>query len=227
MTTSEMSPADFAAVSGNNDGFGGNGSWLWLIVLIALFGGWGGNGLGVRNGVTDGYILNSDFAQVESKLDSVNNGICSLGYDQLAQMNGINQNVSNVGFAIQNAITQDTIANMQNTNAIGGQITSLSNQLAQCCCDNRQQLSDLKYTIATEDCATRQAIADGTRQILERPTNDKIETLTNENNALRLSASQQCQNNYLINTLRPTPIPSYPVQNPYGFYGFGYGTTIA
>lgn len=223
-----LSPADAIALSGNDNGFGGNGSWFWLIILIVLFG-WGGNGFGYgggRGGVQQDYVLTSDIATIERKLDEQNNGICNLGYTQAQLINGVNTNVSNVGFGIQNAITQDTIANMQNTNA-------LSAQLASCCCENKAQLADLKYTMATESCATRQAIADGTKAIIDKITADRLSQLEQENSALRLSQSQTCQNAYLINALRPSPTPAYVVPNPFGCncnnYGYGFynGTTIA
>lgn len=210
-----------------NDGYnmGGDGGWLWIIVVFALLFGWGNNGSmfgGRSGGVSDGYILTSDFSNIERKLDGVNNGICSLGYDQLAQMNGINQNVSNTGFAIQNAIQADTIANMQNTNA-------LQSQLANCCCENREAISNLNYNLATQSCATKQAVADSTASILnaikDMQTNalqDKIAELQAQNQDLRLRESQQAQNYTLINAIRPTPVPSYYVPNP-----FVYGTTIA
>ena len=211
-----------------NDGYnmGGDGGWLWIIVVFALLFGWGNNGSmfgGRSGGVSDGYILTSDFSNIERKLDGVNNGICSLGYDQLAQMNGINQNVSNTGFAIQNAIQADTIANMQNTNA-------LQSQLANCCCENREAISNLNYNLATQSCATKQAVADSTASILnaikDMQTNalqDKIAELQAQNQALCFSASQQAQSNYLISRLQPTPIPSFPANQLYGYYG----TTIA
>ena len=59
-----------------------------------------------------------DTSAIVGKLDGINSGICSLGYDQLAQMNSVNQNVSTTGFGIQNAITQMGIANMQDTNSL-------------------------------------------------------------------------------------------------------------
>lgn len=127
--------------AGTNGGFGDQGGgWFWLLIIIILFGGYGWNNgwnncaNGATNsGITDGYILTSDFAKIENKLDGVNNGICSLGYDQLSQMNNINQNVSAQGAAIQNAITQQTIGDMNNVNALTAQITGLGNQMANCC----------------------------------------------------------------------------------------------
>ena len=223
-----LSPADVVALNGSCGGYGygggafGDGNWLWfIIVIVALFGGWNNGGIfggfGGGSGVTDGYILQSDFAQVESKLDSVNNGICSLGYDQLAQMNGINQNISN------------------STNA-------LSTQIADCCCTTKQMLADINYNIATQSCATNSAIKDGVNAIIQndnanyRALHDEIVANRMEDyktqianqqaeiNALQLSASQQCQNAYLLSQLKPQPVPSFPAQNLYGYY---YGTTIA
>lgn len=212
-----------------NDGYnmGGDGSILWFVLILLAI---SGNGFGrgffggsSGGGVSDGYILTSDFSNIERKLDGVNNGICSLGYDQLAQMNGINQNVSTTGFAIQNAIQADTIANMQNTNAV-------QTQLANCCCENREAIANLNYNLATQSCATKQAVADSTASILnaikDMQTNalqDKIAELQAQNQALCFSASQQAQNNYLISRLQPTPIPSFPANQLYGYYG----TTIA
>lgn len=70
--------SDIAAATGerNNDMFGGNSAWWIIILFLFCFMGWGGNGFGTTNGVTDGYVLTSDFANLERKLDGVNNGIC-------------------------------------------------------------------------------------------------------------------------------------------------------
>ena len=238
--TSGYSLADIAAATGrnNNDGFCGD-SGAWWIIILFLFcfaGGWGnGNGLfgGGRettaSGITDGYILTSDFANIERKLDSVNNGICDGFYAMnTGMLTGFGQ--------INDNITKQTIADMQNTNAVTGQITALSNQLSQCCCDNRYQsatqAADLNYRLAEQSCQTRQAIADSTaaitanqdantRSILDFLTQDKIATLTSENQSLKFAASQAAQNAYLIGALNPSPIPAYQVPNPYtGAYGY-------
>lgn len=229
------------ASNGGGMGFGDGayGGWFWIIIIIILFGGWGwggnygafGSGGATNSGITDGYILTSDFAKIESKLDSVNNGICSLGYDQLSQMNNINQNVSAQGAAVQNAITQQTIAEMQNVNAINAGITGIGTQLASCCCDmryeNATKFSDLNYRLAEQSCQTRQAIYDSTaaitanqdantRAILDFMTQDKIATLTSENAALKAAANNAAQTYDIVNQLRtPSPIPAYVVANPY------------
>lgn len=162
---SAPSLADIAAVTKNNDGndgWGGNNGWWILIILFALFGwGRGGYGGGDCQCATAGDIQRGfDTSAIISKLDGINNGICSLGYDQLSQMNGINQNVSTTGFGIQNAITQMGIANMQDTN-------SLSRQLADCCCENRQSIAQVRYDMATDACDIKTAINDMGQQIMQ------------------------------------------------------------
>ena len=238
MFSNGVSLADIAAVTGSsrdNDGMWGNGAW-WIVILL-IFGwggfgnnGWGGNGVG--NGYTDAAIQRGfDNQAVLSKLDGINNGICSLGYDQLAQMNGINTNILQTGFGIQQAINADTVSGMQNTNAIQSTLTNMAAQNASCCCETQRQIergfADTNYNMATQACQTRQAIADSTRQVIDFLTQDKIATLTAENNDLRRAASQDRQNallttamtaqtNQILDAVRPTPVPAYPAASPCG-----------
>lgn len=244
MFNNGVSLADIAAVTGNNrnnDGMWGDGAW-WIVILL-IFGwggfgnnGWGGNGAG--NGYTDAAIQRGfDNQTVVSKLDGISNGICNLGYDQLAQMNGINTNILQTGFGIQQAINADTVSGMQNTNAIQSTLTNMAAQNASCCCETQRQIergfADTNYNMATQACQTRQAIADSTRSILDYLCQDKIATLQAENNDLRHAASQDRQNallttamtaqtNQIIDAVRPTPVPSFPASNLYG-YAYGCG----
>lgn len=248
---SGYSLADVAAVTnGNcrNGGFGfGDDNGAWWIIILFLFcfaGGWGngrggifGNG-STGSGITDGYILTSDFANIERKIDSVNNGLCDGFY-------ALNTGLL-TGFGdVNNNITQQTIAGMQNTNAITGQLTALGTQMAQCCCDTRYEnathFADLGYRLAEQSCATRQAIADSSRAITDnadcntrsilaaiqsmqtQALQDKIATLTADNQSLKFAASQSAQNAYLVAALNPAPIPAYQVPNPYT-YTCGYKT---
>ncbi len=235
--------ADIAAATGNgrnNDGmFGGDGAW-WLIVLFLFaFCGWGNNGWGNNGG---GYAATADIQRgfdnsaVISKLDGINNGLCDGFYavnnGMLTGFNGINTNIMQTGFGIQQAINADTVANMQNTNA-------LQSQLAQCCCDNREGQAQIRYDMATNTCAiqntmnnnTRDIIDSqnaGTRAILDYLCNEKISSLQAENNDLRRAASQDrqsallttamaSQTNQIIDAIRPTPVPSFPASNLYGY----------
>lgn len=199
----------------NVDGCGGNGNGMWgengllFIIVLALLFGWGNNGFGGFSGgnagasFTDAAIQRGfDNQAVISKLDGINNGICSLGYDQLSQMNGINQNISQTGFGIQQAINADTVAGMQNTNAIQSTLCNMAAQQQACCCETQRQIergfADTNYNMATQACETRQAIADGTRSILDFLTQDKIASLTAENQSLKFQASQTAQNAFII-----------------------------
>lgn len=240
MFNASPSLADIAAVTGgnrDNDGGWGDGNGWWvLIILFALFG-WGRNGFGGNNGGESGSCCSTascadlqrgfDNQGVTNKLNGLENGICSLGYDQLAQMNGINQNITQTGFGIQNAITQMGISNMQDTNA-------LSRQLADCCCENRAAIAQVRYDQATNTCTITTAISNAARDITDNANanyrslhdefvafqiSQKDEKIAEQQaliNSLNLAVSQRNQNDYLISQLRPCPTPSYIVPNPFG-----------
>nr|DAH78407.1 MAG TPA: hypothetical protein [Caudoviricetes sp.] len=236
-----VSLADIAAVTGNNrnnDGMWGDGAWWIVILLIFGWGGFGNNGWGNGNGMgstaaayTDSAIQRGfDNQAVISKLDGISNGLCdgfyAMNNSMLTGFNGINTNIMQTGYGIQQAINADTVANMQNTNA-------LQAQLANCCCETREAIQGVNYNMATQACQTRQAIADSTRQVLDFLTQDKIATLTAENNDLRRAASQDRQNallttamtaqtNQIINAVNPSAIPAYVVPNP-NAYACGCG----
>lgn len=237
----------------NNNGWGADGGWLWFIVVIfAIFGGWGSGfgGFGGNGGALQGYATQADIQRgfdnsaVISKLDGISNGLCdgfyAMNNSMLTGLNGINTNIMQTGYGIQQAINADTVANMQNTNA-------LQSQLANCCCETREAIQGVNYNMATNTCAlqntmnnnTRDIIDSqnaGTRAILDFLTNDKIATLQAENNDLRRAASQDRQNalltttmaaqtNQIIDAIRPTPVPSFPASNLYGYaYGCGCNT---
>ena len=131
---SGYSLADIAAATGNNNNgsmWGNDGAW-WIIILFLIWGGrgWGcGNGVfggATGSGITDGYILTSDFANLECKVDTVNGGLCDGFY-------AMNTGMLNGFAAVNNNITQQTIAEMQNTNGLTAQINAVGNQIQQCC----------------------------------------------------------------------------------------------
>lgn len=241
MFNSSPSLADIAAVTGGNrnDGAWGDGGWWVLIILFALFGGWGGYGFGGNGG--GGYTATAatqadiqrgfDNSAVISKLDGITNGLCDGFY---AVNNGML-----TGFnTIQQAINADTVAGMQNANAI-------QSQLANCCCETREAIQGVNFNMAQNTCAlqntmnnnTRDIIDSqnaGTRAILDYLCQDKIATLQAENNDLRRAASQDRQNallttamtaqtNQIINAVNPSPIPSYQVPNPNTYIPYGCG----
>lgn len=193
-------------------GFGGENGW-WVILFIILLFGWGRNGYGNNNGsVMDGYVLTSDFASVERKLDAVNNGIC----DSTFALN----NAINGGFAT----AELSRANQQA--ALMQQLNAMQMQSQECCCENRAAIAQVRYDMATQACDTRNTVQTAARDIVENAnansraildflTQSKLQDLQSSNQELRLAASQAAQNNYLISQLRPTPIPSYPSCNPW------------
>lgn len=220
MLTMPVAPANTG--NGNGFGWGGDGAWwIVLFLIFAAFGGWG-NGFGFGgggNGVMDGYVLTSDFANVERKIDSVNQGLCDGFYQQAQLVNGTNMAMAN-GFA------QAELSRSNQQAALIQQLTAMQMQAQQCCCDQRADTAQLRYDMATQGCDSRNTIQTATRDIIENAnsnsraildflTQSKLQDLQSENQGLKLAASQAAQNSYLVSQLRPSPIPAYTVQNPY------------
>ena len=227
--------SDIAAATGNgsNGVFGGDyGAW-WIIIIIVLFG-WGrnNNGFGGGNGLgaTDNYVLASDFATIQRQLSDgfgdltaqsryIQNGLCDGFY-------AMNTSLLN-GFAgVNNAIMTN---GYETRNAIQG----VSSQLANCCCDIREGIQGVNYNLATNTCALQNTMNMNTRDIVDtvnanyralhdeivanriEDKNAQITAQQNEINALRLKASQEAQNSYLISQLGPKcPEPAYVVNGP-------------
>lgn len=243
--TSGLSASDVLALTNNENGFGGNSSWLWLIVIIALFGGFGGYGFGGGQGAMQNYVLGSDFAtiqrqlsdgfnSIDNALDAQNTGICNLGYTQLQLANQLGTQVMQGNNAIQTQLadccckTQSGIERVNTNNAMN--TATITSAIKDCCCDAERTAMQAEYNAQARNCQTLQAIDKVGDRIIDYLNADKTQALRDENQALRLASSQSCQNQYLISQLRPTPIPAFNVgYNPYAYgYGFGFGgTTIA
>ena len=248
--------SDIAAATGNgrnNDGmFGGDGSWWIIVLFIFAFFGWGNNGWG-NNGNGGGYVATAatqadiqrgfDNSAVISKLDGISNGLCDGFYavnnGMLTGFNGINTNIMQTGFGIQQAINADTVANMQNTNA-------LQAQLANCCCETREAIQGINYNMAQNTCALQNTMNNNTRDLLENQNSNtraildylcqkETADLRAENQALKLAASQSNQNAVLqaamdantaeiLRRTAPLPVPAYQVPNPNTYYGCGCNT---
>ena len=223
--TDNYSLSDIAAVTdGNrNNGMFGNDSWAWIVILL-LFG-YGRNGFGGFGGSQGGYGMPCGIPATQADL--------AAGFASNATLNGINGIDSTLcqGF---NGVNTAILQSEYNTQ---GAINGLSHQLAQCCCDNKAAIADVKYAMATESCATRNTIQNTTRDIIDNAnansraildflTQDKIATLTAENQSLKFAASQSAQNAFitanqeaqtaeLIRRLgRDCPVPAYVVPNP-------------
>ena len=203
-------------------GFGGDGAWWIIILFLFVFCGWGGNGWGNNGnsgGVVDGYVLTSDFANVERKIDSVNQGLCDEFYQQAQLVNGTNMAMAN-GFA------QAELSRSNQQAALMQQLNAMQMQAAECCCTTQRSIEGVRYDMATQACDTRNTVQNATRDIIDANnqnsraildflTQSKLSDLQAENQGLKLAASQAAQNSYLVSQLRPSPIPAYTVQNPY------------
>lgn len=234
MALQDMSAADLAAVMGNeNDGFGnGNG---WWIILLFLFLGWGNNGWGGnRGGAGDagGDMIYPWMNQAQNTW---------MGFSQVQQdlCNGFAGTTAAITNGFANAETAATARQMANMEQMFG----LSQQFANCCCENRLGLANLGADIAREACADRAAVSDGVRDILANQTasvqrildqmcqdkidqkNEQIAQLRQEIALKDLAASQNLQTANLIadnaaqtaaleQYLAPVPRPAYVVQNP-------------
>lgn len=219
---------------GNNGLFGND--WAWIVILL-LFG-WGGNrgfggyggGFGGGSGVGENYVLATDFATIERKLDGINNGICDSTF-QLT--NTLNNNFRSV----DNAICTLGYQALQNTNAIQTQLAdcccgikgeikdvaygnernswNISKQISDCCCDLEKMNLQNRFDMQTYNCNTLQAIDKVGDRIIDYLANEKTQALRDENFALRLQASQAKQNEFLISRLgEKCPEPAYIVQPP-------------
>lgn len=224
---------------GGYDGFGGGNGWWIILFFIVLMGwgrnGWGGNGNG-NGGVMDGYILTSDFANIERKLDGVNNGICDGFY---AMNTGMLNGFAGVTQAVTSGFSAAELARCNQQAALMQQLTAMQMQNQECCCENRAAIAQVRYDMATQACDTRNTVNTAARDIIDNQnqnsraildflTQSKMRDLESANQELRLAASQAAQNNYLISQLRPCPTPAYITCNPwsgssYGGFGTGCG----
>lgn len=212
-----LSAADVALVTRPNYGMGGygmggfGGDWLAILVLFALFGGWGGGfgggfgggGAGMGLGLQNGF----DTQAITSKLDGLTNGL-SNGFYTMATSN----------LEAQNQLQRDLCQGFSTVNAA---IAQNGYNAQQCCCETQRAIEGVKYANAQNTCEIVNAIhAEGnaTRDLITQnkieAMQTKITELTAANQSKDLAISQANQNAYLINKLNPAAIPAYVVQNP-------------
>ena len=239
-------------VSPMGGGFGGGDSWGWIILLLLFAsGGWGFGG-GMNNFAADGAMLYPWMNQsnqmqegfnsqmLNSNVNGIQNAITSgFGDMQTALCGGfagVNASVNGVQNGITAQMYNNTIADLersfasQTANTAG--LTNLSQQLSQCCCDNRLATVQTQNVVEAEGAATRLAIQNQTQQILDKMCQQEIDSLKaanlalqNQVNMLNLTASQAsqtaaliadntAQTQYIVNRVAPYPIPAYTVANP-------------
>lgn len=238
-----MPVTPYGGYNGGNGMFGDGMNGLWgLIILLAVLGYGNGNGglFGGGNGGGNGAAIQRGFDQ-----NAVMSGIGDL---QTSQCNGF----AGVNGAITNGFAQAEIAANSRQMADMNQRFALQSSLQNCCCENRAATADLKYTVATEACADRNAVSNalrdvlaanaaGTQRIIDQlcadkidAKNEKIADLQNQLTMAQLAASQNAQTAAILANndaqtaaleqyLAPVPRPAYVVQNPNCCGQFGFG----
>lgn len=182
-----LTAADVAAVVDNNrgtyanDGFGFGGGNAWWIIILMLFG-WGGNWRNNGGGGQDmlPYILSNnsnndvqrgfDQAAVTNGIAGLSAGLNTLAQGQCAGFSGVNATVNAVANTAEVANNARQMANMQQLfnvqTGISNQLNGIAMNQQNCCCENRAAIADVKYAIATENCADRAAVSDGIRDVM-------------------------------------------------------------
>lgn len=229
---------------GLGNGFGGDWGWLILLLLVCG-GGWGMGGFGGFGGFGNmalGYdfpwlltgqqqinaqtangfqnqMLNDNITSIRDSIGNLSTQLCGCCGDvQMALANGF--------AGVEQGANARQIANMQQAFAAQSAVTSGMNDLAMglqnCCCENRAGIADLKYTVATENCADRTQAMQNTRDIIDSQTrgtqaiidklcqleldgvkaqveakNDRIAELQTQLNMANLAASQTAQNAFI------------------------------
>lgn len=214
--------ADIAAVTGNNkDGWGDGNGWWVLIILFAIFGGWGnGFGGGYGNGCDRASVPCATQADVRAAVDqqTLISKIDQQTYGLSSTFTALNDNLNSNFRGIDNAICTLGYQNQQGFNEV-------AHQISDCCCTTQRSIDGVNYNLATQTNAIQNAMCNNTRDIIDNQNsntrsildflvNDKIATLQAENQNLKLKASQSEQNAYLLNELKPCPSPAYVVQPP-------------
>jgi hypothetical protein len=227
----------YAVGRDSNGGYGNNGifgnDWAWIVILLLFgyggrgFGGFGGFGGGFGGGCGSPCATQADLAA---------------GFNNSAVLSGIN----GIDSALCQGFNGINTAILQSTYNTQGAINGLSHQLSDCCCATQRAIDGVKYENATNTCAIQNTIQNTTRDVIENAnansraildflTQDKIATLTAENQSLKFAASQSAQNAFitanqeaqtaeLIRRLgRDCPVPAYVVPNPNCCYGNPYG----
>ena len=247
LATMPVAPA-YGGNGGFGNGFGNDWGWIILLLLFAN-GGWG-NGFGGGMWGMDGIYpwmnqanLTSNGFQTQatnSAISALQNSVTS-GFGDV--QNSLCGGFANVTASVNNGFAQAEIAENARQMANMNQMFGISQQLAQCCCDNRLATAQTQALVQSENCADRQALSDGIRdiiasqtsgvqRILDQMCNDKIDAkneriadLERQLTMANLSASQTAQTAQILadnnrqtvaleQYLNPVPIPAYVVANP-------------
>ena len=243
MTYTQSEIPTVISTNGSNDGMWGSDG-IWAILLLALLGN-NGFGFGGRGGYGGGYGAGSEFVGYELGKVATQADVAS-GFNNSAVLGSLNdiKLASQTGFAgVQQTLCQGfngiNTAILQTQNSIDNSVCTLgynmqsgfngiSNQLAQCCCDTRAAIADLKYANERQTCDLIVNQNANTQKIIDYMQNEKIASLQAENVALKGRISNDQQSAYIIDRLSPCPRPAYVVPNPNCCYSAcsGNGTSV-
>lgn len=194
------------AANGNrNDGWG-EGAWIWVILLFALCGGWGGNGAWGNNG---GGQMMYDLGRT-----ATTNDVAS-GFNNSAVLS----NLSDLKLGQ---------AGLQQTMCQG--FSGIQHEISSCCCQTQRSIDQVRFDMAQNTCDIKQVINASTQRMLDYWCQRDMSELRNERDVYRNQLSQNAQTQTILNAINKPPVPSYQVPNPYtGQYGnsgncncFGY-----
>lgn len=191
--------------------------------------------------------LDSGFDRIGNRIENVNNGLCdgfyAMNTGMLNGFSGVQQTLCQGFSGVNNAITQNGYETRLGIQSLNSQLAScccdIKTQLADCCCTTQRGIDGINYNMAMNTNALQNTMCNNTRDIIEsnnanyralhdeivanriEDKNAQIQAQQNEINALRLAASQSAQNTYLLDQLKPCPVPAYITCNPYQTYNYG------
>lgn len=233
---------DSAERTNCNSGWGFGNDWSWWIIILLIFGWGNGNGFGGFGGNGGGNMVGYELGKVATTND-VASGFASsatlnslndikLGQAGIQQtlcqgFSGVNQTVerglSTMGYNMATGFhgVDNAICTLGYQQAQG--VNTIAHQISDCCCTTQRAIDSVKYENAKNTCDIIRAGQDNTRAILDYLSAEKISSLQAENAGLKAQISNDRQSAYLLNELKPCPIPAYITCNPTAPYGLGYG----
>ena len=184
--------------------------------------------------------IDSSTASLERKADATQQGLCdgfyAMNTGMLNGFSGVQQAMCQGFSGINQAIATNGYETRLGTQNLASQLAScccdIRQEIADCCCKTQSSIKDVNYNMAMNTNAIQNAMCLNTRDLIDNQNanyralhdeivanriedkNAQITAQQNEINALRLAASQERQNSFLISQLNPSPVPSYPVVNP-------------
>ena len=223
--------APYAQGNGFGNAFGGDGWWILLLFLLMGNNGWGGGFGGFGGGdlypwmnqsnqINGGFrdqLINDNITEIRSGVTGLQSQLCNCCSDvQMALANGF--------AGVEQGANARQVANMQQAFAAQTAVTAGMNDIAaglqNCCCENRANIADLKYTVATENCADRAALAEGIRDVIQA-TQAQTQTILNQMNQDKLDqkndtinqliAAQTAQTDAIYSRFKDCPVGTTPV----------------